>query len=125
MLPKKNRANKKDIEKLFKNRGFLSCPTLTFRYIKLDNLPKMPIGTISTKSKSDLDSRISFVVPKKVTKSAVLRNKLRRIGYIALEKHLNLLNTPVSGVFSFTKNNTDNIENEIKDLLSKTTNKFN
>lgn len=111
MLPKKNRANKKDIEKLFKNRGFLSSSTLTFRYQPL-SIPGM-------------DSRISFVVPKKVTKSAVLRNKLRRIGYIALEKHLNLLNTPVSGVFSFTKNNTDNIENEIKDLLSKTTNKFN
>ena len=111
MLPKKNRANKKDIEKLFKNRGFFFSPNLTFRYSKL-SIPGM-------------DSRISFIVPKKVTKSAVLRNKLRRIGYIALEKHLNLLNMPVSGVFSFTKNNTENIENEIKDLLSKVSNKFN
>ena len=121
MLPKKNRASKKDIEKLFKNRGFLSSPTLTFRYIivKDEARPNM-LGLASSSV-----ARISFIVPKKVTKSAVLRNKLRRIGYIALEKHLNILNIPVSGVFSFTKNNTDNIENEIKDLLSKTTNKFN
>lgn len=115
MLPKKNRANKKDIEKLFKNKGFLSSHTLTFRYSLL--------------SRPGLDSRISFIVPKKVTKSAFLRNKLRRIGYLALEKQIKILSFPIIGVFTFIKiikNEAEkDITNEIKQIFSKINSKSN
>lgn len=114
MLPKKNRANTKQIEKLFKNKGFLSYLTFSFRYFKM-SIPGMDSGT---------ESRISFIVPKKVAKSAVLRNKLRRIGYISLEKHFKLLPFPITGVFTFNKNNTNQTEihNEIRDIFKKITN---
>lgn len=115
MLPKRNRANKKDIEKLFKNKGFLSSPSFTFRYTLLGS-PGLP-------------SRVSFLVPKKVTKSAFLRNKLRRIGYLALEKQIKILDFPIIGVFTFIKiikkEAEKEITNEIKQIFSKISSKSN
>ncbi|MDQ3245229.1 MAG: ribonuclease P protein component [bacterium] len=104
MLPKKNRAIKKDIEKLFKNRGFLSFGNLTLRYFIEKDLK---------------ESKISFIVPKKVAKTAVLRNKLRRIGYKSLENKLTLVPSPLVGVFSFNKASFEDIDNEIKQIFSK------
>ncbi|MDQ3075758.1 MAG: ribonuclease P protein component [bacterium] len=101
MLLKKNRANKKDLDKVFKKGFFLASTNLTFRYLK------------------DKTTKISFVTPKTVSKSAVKRNGLRRKGYALLKKHLELLPSPITAAFVFKKSNTENLENEIKNLLTK------
>jgi ribonuclease P protein component len=110
MLPKKNRADKKTIEKIFKRSFFLSSPNLNFRYFK---------------SKNEEGHKISFIVPKTISKKAVERNSLRRKGYINLQKNLSLIPFPVNGVFSFRKKNIENIENEIKNIFKEISNKTN
>lgn len=104
MLPKKNRADKKDLEEVFKKGLFAASPLLTFRYVKIKNSQNF---------------KISFIAPKTVNKSAVKRNFLRRRGYIALEKNLGGLPFPVIGAFIFRKNNIENLENEIKNIFNK------
>ncbi len=101
MLPKKNRANRKDLDKVFKKALFLASPNLTFRYLK------------------DKDVKISFIVNKTVSKRAVKRNSLRRKGYDMVQKSLILLPFPVLGVFLLKKDNIDNLEHEIKDIFNK------
>ena len=106
MLKKQNRANKKDIDLLFKEGKFLNSPNLTFKYLK-----KKEITT----------PRISFIAPKSVAKLAVKRNLLRRRGYDALKKYLDQFPAGILGVFVFKKYQDDIllIENEIKEILSK------
>ena len=106
MLPKKNRADRKDLDSLFKKGKFLSFPNLTFKFI-IDN-------------KSSFQ-RISFVAPKSIAKLAVKRNHLRRIGYRVLGKYINQFPAGIIGVFVFKKYQDDLliIENEIKNTLSK------
>ena len=106
MLPKKNRANKKDVDIVFKNGSFINSTSLTFKFlIKIGN--KEP--------------KISFVCPKGVSKKAVIRNKLRRLGYLALSKHLLSFPVETIGLFIFKKyeDNSVIIENEIKNILHK------
>ena len=105
MLLKKNRVSTKEVETIFKSGSFLNSPSLTFKYIKTDNK----------------EVKISFIAPKNVTKSAVVRNLLRRCGYSALAKHLKLSPLGVTGVFIFKKYQDDILilENEIKNVLSK------
>ena len=106
MLSKNNRANKKDIEKIFKEGRFISSPNLTFKYIL---------------SSDSTDPRISFIAPKSVAKLAVKRNFLRRLGYDVLGKYINQFPSGVLAVFVFKKYQDDIsiIENEIKNILSK------
>ena len=106
MLPKKNRASKKDVDEIFKDGFFFNSPNLTFKFL----IKKDVIGT-----------RISFISPKSISKKAVIRNKLRRTGYRALQKHQNLFPSGLIGVFIFKKYQDDIsiIENEIKTILSK------
>lgn len=109
MLPKKNRADKKAIEKIFKKGFFLGSGLLNLKYV----LTKTPI-----------QPKISFIAPKTVAKQAVLRNKLRRQGYEAFKKYLNLLPNGFSGVFVFnklkgSKITIKNIEKEIEILFNK------
>jgi ribonuclease P protein component len=106
MLLKKNRADKKDIEKIFKEGRFFSSPNLTFKFIFSKN-QKIP--------------RISFIAPKNIVKLAVKRNSLRRKGYSILKKHLEKVPSLVLGVFIFKKYQEDMLilENEIKNLLNK------
>ncbi len=105
MLSKKNRANKKDIDSLFKLGKFINSPSLNFRYFK----------------NNSREIKISFIAPKSVAKSAVKRNYLRRCGYKALEKHINKSPSSLLGVFVFKKYQGDIlvIENEIKNILNK------
>ena len=105
MLPKVNRANKKTVEMVFKSGKFVNSTNLSFKYIKSQS-PSF---------------NISFIVPKKIAKKAVERNHLRRLGYIALEKHLNNIISGLIGVFIFKKveNNPLILENEIKNILHK------
>jgi ribonuclease P protein component len=114
MLKKKNRADKKDIDLLFKEGKFVNSPNLTFRFILISG-QALP--------------RISFIAPKSVAKLAVKRNKLRRRGYTALGKFIDKFPHGVLGAFIFKTRPTgrsfgreyevSNIENEIKDILSK------
>jgi len=106
MLKKKNRADKKDIDILFKKGKFLSFPNLTFKFI---------VGSNSS------TPRISFIAPKSIAKLAVKRNSLRRIGYRVLGKYIDQFPAGLVGVFVFKKYQDDKsiIENEIKNTLSK------
>lgn len=106
MLPKGNRADTKTVEKIFKGGRFLSSPNLTFKFILTNNY------TVP---------RISFIVPKSVTKLAVKRNLLRRRGYSVLKKYINQFPVSLTGVFIFKKYQNDVLvlEDEIKDILSK------
>ncbi|MFH0804524.1 MAG: ribonuclease P protein component [Candidatus Zambryskibacteria bacterium] len=59
-------------------------------------------------------SRFCFSVSKKVAKSAVVRNRLRRAGYRLLEKYIPKIKPNVLATFSFRvvpKNNDDIIKN--------------
>jgi ribonuclease P protein component len=114
MLPKKNRADKKAIEMIFKacppngrEGKFLNSTNLTFKYIKTDSLNT---------------PRISFIAPKNIAKLAVQRNLLRRCGYSVLKKYIKQFPLGLVGVFVFKKYQDDVLilENEIKSILSKT-----
>jgi len=106
MLLKKNRADRKAVEKIFKEGKFLNSPNLTFKFIKNNNI-SLP--------------QISFIAPKSVAKLAVKRNLLRRRGYSVLKKYINQFPASILGVFVFKKYQEDVliIEDEIKNILSK------
>jgi len=106
MLPKKNRADKKAIEKIFKEGKFVDSPNLTFKFIK-------------TQKPSLL--QVSFIVPKSISKLAVKRNLLRRRGYMVVEKYLKHFPVGVVGVFVFRKYQDDILilQNEIENILTK------
>ncbi len=116
MLPKKNRVEKKAIEKIFKHGKFITSPGLTFKFINLEVLPPN-----RGRTSKFITPRLSFIVPKKVAKLAVQRNLLRRRGYVALEKYFNKFPAGLLGVFLFRKNekSIQNLENEIKTILDK------
>ena len=106
MLPKKSRADTKEVEAVFKNGKFLNSPDLTFKFVL---------------SSDPLPPRISFVAPKSISKKATERNLLRRRGYSALKKYIKLFPAGTIGVFIFKKHQEDvlKLENEIKDILNK------
>jgi ribonuclease P protein component len=105
MLPKKNRADKKAVERVFKEGKIINSPFLTFRFVPV----------------RDGSRRISVIAPKSVAKLAVKRNLLRRRGYDALKKYLPQFPAGIIGVLIFKKYQTDimTIENEIKNILRK------
>lgn len=105
MLPKKNRVDRKEIDKIFKEGKFLNSPSLTFKFIK---------AKISY-------SRVSFIAPKSIAKLAVKRNSLRRKGYSALGKYFYKIGAGIVGVFIFKKgeDSIPILENEIKNIIDK------
>jgi ribonuclease P protein component len=113
MTPKKNRVDKKGIEKIFKaksptqKRGsVIYSKNFSFRFIRDDE---------------NNTTRISFIVPKTVSKKAVDRNSLRRRGYRVLESYLGQFPTNILGVFVFKRpqDSIIEIENDIKNILHK------
>ena len=109
MLPKKNRANKKAIDKIFQKSIFVGSSGLNFKYC-LNN--------------KDIPPQISFIVPKTVEKRAVKRNSLRRHGYLILKKYFNKIPNGLIGVFIFNKikeekNLLSILEEDIKTILNK------
>ncbi len=106
MLPKKNRVDRKGVNLLFKEGKSLVSPILSFRFI-----------IKSTKS----PAQISFTTPKSIAKLAVIRNKLRRRGYTAVQKHLNNFPSGIMGVFVFRKYEDDvsKIEQDIKSFFNR------
>ncbi|KKQ21388.1 MAG: Ribonuclease P protein component [Candidatus Nomurabacteria bacterium GW2011_GWA1_37_20] len=105
MLPKKNRADKKAVEEIFKKGKFIDSLNLTFKFLITP----------------EKERKISFIAPKSIAKKAVERNYLRRLGYSALEKILNNFPAGIMGVFIFKRyeNNILIIENEVKNILNK------
>ncbi|MBI2631120.1 ribonuclease P protein component [Candidatus Nomurabacteria bacterium] len=120
MLPKKNRADKKTVENIFKGGKFINSSHFTFKFIPIPE-PKR------------FETKISFIVPKSVSKLAVKRNKLKRLGYRILEKQPKNSIPLVYGVFIFkTRPNGRGLsvgweyqddllilENEIKEIFNK------
>jgi ribonuclease P protein component len=106
MLPKKNRADKKAVEKVFKDGRFINFSFLTFKFILNEN---------------SAPPRISFIAPKNVAKLAVKRNLLRRLGYNVLKNYINKFPPGLVAVFIFKKYQDDIsiLENEIKNTISK------
>lgn len=105
MMPKKNRAGTNEVKEIFKTSNSLGSPSFSLRYTK----------------GAGNDTKISFIVPKSVTKLAVKRNQLRRRGYAVLRKLSQGLPSGITGVFIFKRKeeNVSVIENEIKNLLNK------
>jgi ribonuclease P protein component len=111
MLPKKNRISRVLFDTVLKNGIFFHSDHLIFRSVNhLQNGP----------------SKFSFVVSKKVSKSAVKRNFLRRCGYSLLSLVLSKEKMRTSGflgAFFFKKGSegleTEKLREEILFLLKK------
>lgn len=112
MLPKKNRLSRVLFATLLKDGAFFHSPHLSLRVVKTQK------GL----------SKFSFVVSKKVSKSAVIRNLLRRRGYSTLQSILNgglkeEMNKAAIGAFFFKKGapklGFGEIRDEIEFLLKK------
>lgn len=122
MLPKKNRADKKAVEKIFKEGKFVNSPNLTFKFVMRGNKDFLMSNTEASCSLlKPLFPRISVIVPKSVAKLAVKRNSLRRLLYSILMKYIKDLPVSLVGVFIFKKAENDTIilENEIKTIFNK------
>jgi len=108
MLPKKNRAGRKTVKKIFKDGVFVGSSNLNLKYV-LENNTTPP--------------QISFIISKTVEKKAVRRNYLRRRGYIILKNYLNRIPNGFFGLFIFNKikpiHSAFNIEDEIKTIFNK------
>lgn len=103
MLPKKNRVNKDTFMAIMDKGSITSGSFFVFRYIKQD-VPSF-----------------AFVAPKKLAKTAVKRNSLRRKGYNIIRSY-NL--KPVAGIFFYKKEglvaSTLDIKKDIEFILKKT-----
>lgn len=107
MIPNTNRINREDFEKIMKKGGFLNSPFFTLRFLK------NPLNT----------THFSVVVSKKVAKTAVSRNKIRRRTYSLLKKLTKNSKNPYFAIF-FSKSGVEkalfqNLELEIQKLLEK------
>jgi ribonuclease P protein component len=119
MLPKKNKADKKAIEKIFKEGKFVNSPNLTLKFVILKEKALTP--------------RVSFITPKIVSKKAVCRNLLRRRGYFVVKNYISHLPKGFIGAIVFGKksttlfggrknkvrNPTKALEEEVKMVLNK------
>ena len=116
MLPKRNRADRKQIEQIFKSGAFVNGTNLSFKFI----LPH-PGPLLIKERGNSTPAQISFIVPKTVTKSAVTRISLRRAGYNAIKNHITEFPLGIVGVFVFKKieKNVSLLENEIESMRNK------
>lgn len=85
MLAKGNRAGRKEVALIFKQGWGIRGSLLSFRYLR----------------GSGRQAHVSFVAPKSVSRSAVMRNRLRRQGYAALAPYLSGIPAGTLGVFVF------------------------
>ncbi len=89
MIPKNQRISRENFEIIMKKGGLTNSGLFSLRFLK--NLP--------AQDRTDLEgpentTHFSVVVSKKVAKTAVLRNKIRRRGYSVLGKMRKSLNNP-------------------------------
>ena len=102
MLPIIYRVDKKTIDEIFKRGKTINSPLFSFKFIKENH-----------------NTKISFIVPKSLSKNAVRRNKMRRTGYSAIK---NLKIAPgIRGVFIYKKeeNELPEIKNSIKGIIDR------
>lgn len=102
MISKKNRISKKEIDKVFSFGSFLNSKSFSLKYFIDKDSKKRP--------------SVAFVVSKKVSKSAVNRNKCRRLGFNAIREYIPLLPAGFMGVFIYK--NTNILENDLKEEIS-------
>jgi len=71
----------------------------------------------------ELPSQFGFVISKKISKKAVIRNKIRRWLADGVRKNMNSLKTRANFVFlvktSMLKTTVDDVESEIKNVFEK------
>lgn len=92
----------------------------------LDKRPNVLHGKnvwLSVGSAGGRNEKYAFVVPKRVSKSAVRRNRLRRAGFDAARRHTGNAKAGTANVFVFKEGSvtlsTPEMEKEIKALLDK------
>jgi ribonuclease P protein component len=107
MIPKTSRISREDFEKVMKKGGFLNSSFFTFRF--LENPLK--------------STHFSVVVSKKIAKTAVSRNKIRRRVYSIIKKHTKELKKPYFITF-FAKKGVETakfneVEQDILKILEK------
>lgn len=102
MLPKENRLKKKkDFEQVFKEgKGFEE----DFLFLKI------------RKSKSK-ETRFGFVVSQKVSKKAVVRNKIKRRLREIIREEIPLIQKGTNGVFVIKKNIVKKDFQEVRDVI--------
>lgn len=110
MLPYSQRVRKEYFEEIFKKGSFFGGKFLNLNILK--------------KSKNSLKySCFAFSVSQKVSKSAVLRNKLRRRGYSIIQKKIENIKPGYLCVFVLKKGvldlNFDQLSGELEKLLNK------
>lgn len=106
MISKRNRVTRKEVEKVWKDGRFVRSTTFSLKYLLLGG---------------NFTPRVAFVAPKKVAKTAVLRNKMRRQGYSAIRPFIPSLPKGFMGIFTFNlvPKEASLIPEEIKKALEK------
>lgn len=102
MLPKRQRLTKQMIEHLFKSARRIKTSRFLVSYAKLEKL-KNPC--------------ISMVVSKKQAKTAVLRNRLRRKGYVAVSPLVSKIQPNIGILVSFNNGNSDFVNSDATNEL--------
>ena len=107
MLPQKQRVPRK------------MFPLLSSKGVKIFSNNLLILRFIS--KEDGLNSRFCFSVSKKVSKSAVVRNRLRRAGYRFLKEYIPKIDSKIVAVFSFKKvsKNNEDIAESLKLILKE------
>ncbi len=109
MLPKNRRISRKEFGHILGNSKRYNSPSLLLYIAKIASNKPTP-------------SKVSFSVSKKVCKTAVGRNRLRRLGYSVLGKYLLNVKEDLLLLFVFKKDSQNldfvKLDKEIQWLLS-------
>jgi ribonuclease P protein component len=107
MIPKKNRIEKSLFDSIYKSGTPIHTPLFYLLY----------------SHNSSLETKFSFVVSKKIAKTAVLRNKLRRRGYSVIRKNMSQIESHVQCLIFLKAGSGDLLfkeyENQLVFLLKK------
>jgi ribonuclease P protein component len=104
MLPQKNRVDQKTAKKIFARGKSLGSKSFILKFFKE---PRQSFP------------RLSFVAPKSIARTAVKRNRAKRIGYNILREHLKDFPKEVNGLFILKDLKSDSLEEEIKKVAKK------
>ena len=110
MLEKKRKIGRSMFPKVFSHGNILQTRLFTLR-------------SLLNKKKNDAPSRFSFVVSKKVARTAPARNKLKRRGYAIIQKNISRARPGYTNIFFMKKSAPDvsfmEFEKEIISALKK------
>ena len=113
MLPRSQRLPTKLFDAVLNKGRIIHSPAFYLRTLKISSEDNIKPG----------QSKISIVVPVKVAKKAVVRNRIRRLSYRAVKKIYGSM-LPSICVIVFAKQpvcqmETEDLEKEIKDVFVK------